>query len=86
MSRLIWDFWLFRNDQHSPNNEGDAQGPGGRKVWVFKNGRVLCEGVVVDDGGLLVVKGFTQKPLLVHEVCEERQCERALLVRQWNRT
>lgn len=75
-------FLIFGTDQDSPNNKGDAQGPGGRKVWVFKNGRVLCEGVVVDDGGLLVMEGFTQKPLLVREVCSERQCECALLARQ----
>lgn len=63
-------YWsIFVTDQDSPNNEGDAQGPGGRKVWVFKNGRVVGEGVVVDDGGLLVMEGFTQKPLLVCEVC-----------------
>lgn len=46
---------LFATDRDSPADERDAQSPGGGKIRVFENGRVLCEGVVVDDGGLLVV-------------------------------
>lgn len=34
----------------------------------------------MDDGGLLVVERFTQEPLLVREVCEQRQRECAPLV------
>lgn len=74
-----WYALIFVADWDSPNNEGDAQGPGGRKVWVFKNGRVLCEGVVVDDGRLLVLERFTQEPLLVREECEQRQKKFLLL-------
>lgn len=51
-------------DTHLPSNEGDAEGPGGRKVWVFKCGGVLCKGVMMDDGRLLIVEGLTKEPLL----------------------
>lgn len=51
-------------DTHLPSNEGDAEGPGSRKVRVFKGGGVLCKGVVMDDGRLLIMEGLTEEPLL----------------------
>lgn len=53
---------------HLPSNEGDAEGPGSGKVWVFKGGGVLCKGVVMDDGRILIVEGLTEEPFLI---CQE---------------
>lgn len=53
-------------DMRLPSNERDAEGPGSRKVWVFKGGGVLCKGVVMDDGRLLIVEGLTEEPLLLN--------------------
>lgn len=52
-------------DMHLPSNEGDAEGPGSRKVRVFKGGGVLCKGVVMDYGRLLIMEGLTEEPLLI---------------------
>lgn len=52
---------------YSPHNKGDAQDPSSSKVRVFKDGGVFCEGVVMDDGRLLVMEGLTKKPLLINE-------------------
>lgn len=54
-------------DAHLPSNEGDAEGPGSRKVWVFKGGGVLCKGVVMDDGRLLILEGLTEEPFLTSQ-------------------
>lgn len=54
-------------DTHLPSNEGDAEGPGSREVWVFKGGGVLCKGVVMDDGRLLIMEGLTEEPLLTSQ-------------------
>lgn len=54
-------------DMLLPRNEGYAEGPGSRKVWVFKGGGVLCKGVVMDDGRLLIVEGLTEEPLLISQ-------------------
>lgn len=53
---------------HLPSNEGDAEGPGSGKVRVFKGGGVLCKGVVMDDGRILIVEGLTEEPFLI---CQE---------------
>lgn len=54
-------------DTHLPSDEGDAEGPGGREVRVFEGGGVLCEGVVMDDGRLLIMEGLTEEPLLTSQ-------------------
>lgn len=65
-------------DTGLPSNEGDAEGPGSGKVRVFKGGGVLCKGVVMDDGRLLIVEGLTEEPLLI-----SREHETGLLITQW---
>ena len=48
----------------SPVEQGGAQHPAGRRVGVAEGRGVLREGVVVDDGGLVVVETLAQKPFL----------------------
>lgn len=55
---------------NSPHNKRRAYGPSGSKVWIFKDRGILCEGVVMNDGGLLVVEGLPKKPLLMNEEYE----------------
>lgn len=59
--------WTAILKRYLPNNQRDAQSPGSSKVWIFKDRGILCKGVVMDDGGLLILEGFANEPLLADQ-------------------
>lgn len=51
-------------DLGGPVDEWHAQSPSCTKVWVLEGRWILRKGIMVDDGGFVIVKRLAKKPLL----------------------